>query len=136
MADAKFDLKLIPEFNGSTSVVDWIARVKQSCHLRGVNQFELVILLQLTEAALDVYQLLSDNEKAALYKAFAIDPCIAYKRFTSQTLMAGESVDVFFAALKKLVVLFRGFYLNSILYTCLWLDSRLRWNNYWGDPRA
>ena len=32
MADTKFDLKLIPEFDGSTSVVDWVERVELTCH--------------------------------------------------------------------------------------------------------
>ena len=65
--------------------------------------------------ALDVYQQLSNNEKAnvgltkaALYKAFVMDPCTAYKHLTTWTLMAGKTVDVFFVALKKLAVLFGG----------------------------
>ena len=83
------------------SVVDWVERVELT--------FELVILLQLIESALDIYQQLSNNEKAdvgltqaALYKAFVMDPCTVYRRFTTWTLMAGETVDVFFVALKKL----------------------------------
>ena len=75
----------------------------------GVKQVKLVIPLQLTGGTLDVYQKLSNNEKAdiglakaALYKAFAMEPCTAYKRFITRTLMAGETVDVLFAVLKKL----------------------------------
>ena len=66
-------------------------------------------------STLDIYQQLSNNgkakvglTKAALYKAFVMDPCTVYERFTTQTLMAGEKVDVFFAALKKLPILFGG----------------------------
>ena len=73
--------------------------------------------------ALDVYQQLSNNEKAdvgltkaALYETFAMDPCTAYKRFTTQTLMAGETVDVFFMALKKLVALFGGLPEQTFVY--------------------
>ena len=69
MADAKFDLKLIPEFDGSTSVVEL------TCRLCGVKQVDLVIPLRLMGGALDVYQQLKENEKAnvelikaALYK--------------------------------------------------------------------
>ena len=59
---------------------------------------------------LDVYQLLNDNERVdvGLYKAFGMDPCTAYECFSTQTLMAGETVDVFFVTLKKLVVPFGG----------------------------
>ena len=73
--------------------------------------------------ALGVYKLLSDNEKAdvgltktALYKAFAMDPGTAYERFTTQKLMAGETMDIFFAALKKLVVLFGGLPEQTFVY--------------------
>lgn len=123
MADAKFDLKLIPEFDGSTSVVDWVERVELTCRLCGVKQIELVIPLRLTGGALDVYQQLSDEDKvdvsltkAALYRAFAMDPCTAYEHFTTRTLRAGETVDVFFAALKKLAVLFGGLPERTFVY--------------------
>ena len=41
-------------------------------------------------------------------RPFAMDPCTAYERFTTRILMAGETVDVLFAVLKKLAVLFGG----------------------------
>ena len=51
---------------------------------------------------LDVYQQLSDNEKAdvgltkaALYKAIVMNPCTVYEHFTTRTLMASKTVDVF-----------------------------------------
>ena len=56
MVDAKFNLKLIPEFDSSTSVVDWVMRVELACCLCGVKQVELVIPLQLTGGTLDIYQ--------------------------------------------------------------------------------
>ena len=111
--ESKFDLKLIPEFDGSTSVVDWIERVELTCNLCDVRRTHTVIPLRLAGGALSVYQQLSIAEKAdfnsirnALYKAFAMDPCTAYERFASRKLMPGETVDVFFAGLKKLAVLF------------------------------
>ena len=115
MADAKFDLKLIFEFDGSTSVVDWIKTVELTCRVCGVKRR--------TGGALDVYLQLGDNEKAdvrptnaLLFKAFAMDPCTAYGRFTTWTLIAGETVNVFFAALKKLAILFRGFSEPTFIY--------------------
>ena len=105
-----------PEFNGSTSVVDWIERVELTCRLCGV---ELVIPLRLMGGVLGVYQQLSDNEKAdvgltkvALYKSFVTNPC----SFTTRTLMADETVDVLFAALKKLAVLYRGLPERTFVY--------------------
>ena len=82
MVGTKFDLKLIPKFNGSTSMVDWVESVELTCPLYGVKQVELVIIcLRLTGGALDVYQRLSDNEKAdvgltkaALYKGLCDGP--------------------------------------------------------------
>lgn len=115
MAESKFDLKLIPEYDGSTSIVDWIEGVELTCSLCEVKKIQLVIPLRLRGGALDVYQQLSLAEKAdfkrtkaALYRAFAMDPCTAYERFTSRKLMAGETVDVYYAGLKKLGLLFGG----------------------------
>ena len=132
MAYAKFDLKHIPEFHGSTSVVDWIETVELTCCLCGFKQVELDIQLWLTGATLDVYQQISNNEKAvvgltkaALYKAFVMDPCTAYECLTTQTLMAGETEDIFFAALKKLAVLLGELPEQTFVYIS-WLDSQLR----------
>lgn len=113
MTDSKFDLKLIPEFDGSTSVVDWVERVELTCNLCEVKRVHTAIPLRLAGGALSVYQQLSATEKTdmtaiknALYKAFAMDPCMAYERFASRKLMPGETVDMFFMELKKLAVLF------------------------------
>ena len=77
----------------------------------------------ITGGTLDVYQQLSDNEKAdaeltkgALYKAFAMDPCTVYEHFTTWILMAGKTVDAFFAVLKKLALLFQGLPEWTFLY--------------------
>ena len=120
---AKFDLKLIPEFDGSNCIVDWIERVELTCSLCDVENIQLVIPLRLGGGALNVYQQLSDAEKKnytliknALYKAFAMDPCTAYEKFTTRKLMVGETVDVFFAGLKKLAVLFGGLPEKTYVY--------------------
>ena len=54
--------------------------------------------------------------KAALYKAFAMDPCTTYEHYTTRTLMAGKTMDVFFVALKKLAVLFGGLPERTFVY--------------------
>ena len=46
--------------------------------------------------------------KAALYKAFAIDPATAWEQFEARALHPGETVDVYLAELTKLTVLFGG----------------------------
>ena len=102
MAEGKFDLKLVPEYNGTTSVVDWLERVDLICKLSGVDKVEQVIPLRLAEGAFDVYQQLSDADKTNVTRrAFTLDPCETYKQFSRRTLRLDESVDEFYAALKK-----------------------------------
>ena len=115
MAEGKFNLKLIPEYNGITSVVDWLERVDLIYKLSGVAVVEQVISLRLAGGAFDIYQQLSDADKtnvtwvkAALCRAFALDPCTAYKQFSRCTLRLDESVDEFYMALTKLSSLFGG----------------------------
>lgn len=100
MAESKFDLELIPKFDGSTSVVE---RVELTCNLCEVKKIHTVIPLRLAGGDLSVYQQLSAAEKTdltaiknALYKAFAMDLCMAYDKFSLRRLMPGETVDVFF----------------------------------------
>ena len=104
----RFDLKLIPEFNGSTPVLDWVEKVELHCLLSGVKSIEHVIPLRLSGGAFAVYQQLSVEEKqsyekikAALYKAFAIDPATAWEQFEARALHPGETVDVYLAELTK-----------------------------------
>ena len=115
IAEGKFNLKLISEYNGTTSVVDWLERVNLICKLSGVDKVEQVIPLQLARGAFNIYQQLSDADKTnvtwvkgALYGAFALEPCKAYKQFSRCTLRLDELADEFYAALKKLFSLFRG----------------------------
>ena len=109
----RFDLKLIPEFNGSTPVLDWVEKVELHCLLSGVKSIEHVIPLRPSDGAFAVYQQLSAEEKqsyerikAARYKAFAIDPATAWEQFEARALHAAETVDVYLAELTKLTVLF------------------------------
>ena len=59
----RFDLKLIPEFNGSTPVLDWVEKVELHCLLSGVKSIEHVIPLRLSGGAFAVYQQVSAEEK-------------------------------------------------------------------------
>ena len=109
MAEGKFEQKLVPEYNGTTLVVDWLERVDLIYKLSGVDKVEQVILLRLAGGAFDVYQQLSDADKTTvtrvkvvLHRDFALDPCKAYKQFSRCTLRLDESVDEFYVALKKL----------------------------------
>ena len=43
-------------------------------------------------------------------------PCTAYERFTTRTLMAGDTMDVFLAALKKLAVLLGELHRQTFIY--------------------
>ena len=59
----RFDLKLIPEFVGSTPVHDWVEKAEQHCLLSGVKNIEHVIPLRLSGGAFTVYQQLSAEKK-------------------------------------------------------------------------
>ena len=123
MAEGKFDLELVPEYNGTTLVVDWLERVDLICKLSGVDKVEEVIPLQLAGGAFNVYQQLLNADKtnvtqvkAALRRAFALDPCEAYTQFSRCSLRLDESVDEFYTALKKLSSLFRGVQDQTLKY--------------------
>lgn len=112
----RFDLKLIPEFDGSPtgpSVVEWFEKAERVCRLCRIKEPALVIPLRLTKGAYAVYQQLGDDAgleevKQALYAAFGADPFVAWKRFTERRLAPSESVDVYLADLRKLAAPFGG----------------------------
>ena len=122
----RFDLKLIPEFDGSIPVLVWVEKVELHCLLSGVKSIEHVIPLRLSGGAFAVYQQLSAEEKqnyerikAALYKAFAIGPATAWEQFEARILHPGETVDVYLAKLTKLTVLFGGLPERALAYKFL-----------------
>ena len=112
-----FDIKLIPEFDGTEdNVADWISKVEMVCSLQTPGpQQENVIPLRLKGGALSVYrQLTADDKKdptkikSALKRAFAPDKFAAYEQFADRRLRPGESVDIFLAELEQLASLFGG----------------------------
>ena len=116
--ESKFDLKLIPEYDGSGawSVVEWLEKLELVCKLQGVGgEVASVIPLRLTGGAFAVYLQLSESDrksaekvKKALLATFAADPYMAYDQFVNRRLHAGESPDVYLAELRRLATLFGG----------------------------
>ncbi|KFD51331.1 hypothetical protein M513_07736 [Trichuris suis] len=115
-AEQTFDLKLIPEFDGSSQrVAEWLEKVELVCELCRVVDVARVLPLRLTGGAFAVYQQLPSEDrrkiekvKAALLTAFALDKFLAYKQFTTRKLGSGESPNVFLAALERLAKLAGG----------------------------
>ena len=116
MASPKFDIRLIPEFDGDGDVVDWLDKVEMVCQLQTPSADELIVIpLRLNGGASAVYRQLSVDErkdiskvKSALKRAFAADKFISYETFIERKLQPGESVDVYIAELKQLSSLFGG----------------------------
>ncbi|KFD47059.1 hypothetical protein M513_12047 [Trichuris suis] len=115
--DLAFDVRLIPEFDGSSSqcVSDWFLKLELVCRLRRVVDVAAVIPLRLAGGALTVYLELPDEDKRsvekvkeALLAAFSMEPLEACDNFSSRKLRNGETPDVFLSELRKLASLFGG----------------------------
>ena len=109
-----FDVRLIPEYDGTTHVVEWLTRASMLCDLRGVAIAD-VLPLRLTGGAFVVWSQLPDtsrssleNVRDALYAAFALDQHSAYEAFTARRLRPSESADVYLADLRRLSAIFAG----------------------------
>ena len=116
MASPSFDIRLIPEFDGTGDVVEWLSKVEMVCDLQTPPANELIVIpLRLKGGASDVYRQLSVEErknvttvKTVLKRAFAVDKFIAYEMFIDRKLRDSESVDVYLSELKQLSTLFGG----------------------------
>ena len=113
-ASTPFDVRLIPEYDGTADVVEWVTRAEMLCQLRGVP-FESVLPLRLTGGAFAVWTQLPDASRCsptairdALYTAFALDQYAAYEAFAARRLRSSESADVYLADLRRLSALFGG----------------------------
>lgn len=107
-----FDARLIPEYDGSTDVVEWVTRAEMLCELRGID-LGTVLPLRLTGGAFAVWSQMPaasrdsvEDVKETLFNAFALDQYAAYEAFSARRLQANESVDVFLADLRRLSTLF------------------------------
>ncbi len=86
----KFELRLIPDFDGSPtglSVIKWFEKVERVCKLCKIKEPSMVIPPALTKGAYAVYQQLGDDAdleeiKCTLYTAFGTDPFIAWKQLS------------------------------------------------------
>ena len=111
------DVKLIPEFDGSCDVLDWLEKVELVCGLQEppVSQ-TLAIPLRLKGGASAVYWQLAEADRKninkindALKRALAMDKNAAYEQFSARRLRrSGETADVFLAELQHLATLFGG----------------------------
>ena len=109
-----FDVRLVPEFDGTTDVVEWFTRAALLCEMRGVNLMS-VIPLRLAKGAFAVWSQLPAQDRCsliavrtALFSAFALDQFAAYEAFSGRRLHPGESPDVYLAELRRLAALFGG----------------------------
>ncbi|KFD49597.1 hypothetical protein M513_09540 [Trichuris suis] len=115
--DASLDVRLIPEYDGSSSqpISEWLEKVELVCRIRGIDDVTCVIPLRLAGGAYAVYsQLPLDQQrdagkvKDALRAAFEVDRFVAYERFISRKLRTNEQPDAFLADLRRLAGLFGG----------------------------
>ncbi|KFD46121.1 hypothetical protein M513_13016 [Trichuris suis] len=94
-----FDVKLIPEFDGSSQpVLEWHEKLELVCELCGIADIAHVLPLRLTAGALAVYQQLASEDRKnverireALIAAFALDGFAGHKQVASTTLNMGKS---------------------------------------------
>uniref|UniRef100_A0A5S6QS24 CCHC-type domain-containing protein n=1 Tax=Trichuris muris TaxID=70415 RepID=A0A5S6QS24_TRIMR len=115
--DASLDVRLIPEYDGSSGqpISEWLDKLELVCRLRGVDDVTSVIPLRLAGGAFAVYSQLpiehqrnAAKVKAALRAAFEVDSFVAYERFVSRKLGPNELPDAFLADLRRLAALFGG----------------------------
>lgn len=100
-----FDARLIPEFDSSTGVVEWLMLAEMSCRLHGVA-VETVLPSRLSGGAFTVWAQLPTGSQSpletmrnVLHAAFALDEHAAGEAFSARRLQPGESADVYLADL-------------------------------------
>ena len=118
MEGKMFDVWLIPEFSGAATdmpIVEWVENVELMCELCAMKNVKRVLPLILREGALAIYMQLRAEQKAdakqikqALITAYATDAFNAYDQFVTRQLRSDETVDEFFAELRRLVRLVAG----------------------------
>uniref|UniRef100_A0A5S6R5X4 CCHC-type domain-containing protein n=1 Tax=Trichuris muris TaxID=70415 RepID=A0A5S6R5X4_TRIMR len=115
--DASLDVRLIPEYDGSSNqpISEWLDKLELVCRIRGIDDVTSVIPLRLAGGAFAVYsQLPLEHQrnpakvKEALRAAFEVDSFVAYEQFVSRKLRPDEQPDSFLADLRRLSGLFGG----------------------------
>lgn len=117
-----FDLRAIPEFDGSGDVVRWLEQATQLCALRRVS-LAAVIPTRLRDQAYEVWATLSSTEqrdaaivRQKLHRAFALGPDAAMYELYHRRLQPGESVDAYLGSVKRLISLI-GSVSNEVMTT-------------------
>ena len=113
-----FDIRLIPEFSGAATdmpIVEWVENVELVCKLCAMKNVQRILPLRLRGGDLTIYRQLSTEQKADaeqikqdLITVYATDAFNAYDQFVTQQLLPGETVDEFFAELRRLARLDGG----------------------------
>ena len=113
-ATTPFDVRLVPEYDGTTDVVEWFTRATLLCEMRRVDLMS-VAPLRLAKGAFAVWSQLPAGDRrspiavrSALFAAFALDQFAAYDAFSDRRLQPGESPDVYLSELRRLAALFGG----------------------------
>ncbi|XP_043217487.1 uncharacterized protein LOC122379380 [Amphibalanus amphitrite] len=137
-----FDLRAIPEFDGTGDVVKWLEQAKQLCALRRVS-LAAVLPTRLRDQAYEVWASLSETEQRdaeivrdKLHSAFAMGPDAAMSELYRRRLEPGESVDAYLGSIKRLMSLIG--YVSSTVMTVHFLQGlpaevRLTVRNSVGD---
>lgn len=107
----KFDLKLIPEFDGSTSILDRVEKVELHCYLTWIALNPWFIYAcprgfsQCINSLIPRKNLIMRGSRQHYTRCLLSTPATAWE---ARTLCPGETVDVYLAELTKLTVLFSG----------------------------
>ena len=100
---------VIQPYTGVTDVIQWLDKFELVAKLRDIKDPETVLPLFLEGPAFAVYSEMDESSKssmtdikAALKEAFSINGFLAYEQFASRKWAAGEPVDVYLSALRRL----------------------------------
>jgi hypothetical protein len=103
---------LIPQYDGSGDFSNWVKKLELVAELQKIEELHNFLPLFLHGGAFTVYESLHEKDKRDYNKlkqnltsAFCLTPCAAYQQFISRQLGQSESVDVYFAELRRLAAL-------------------------------
>ena len=103
---------MITSFNGDGDVSSWLKKVKLVARLRSIDDLATVIPLFLEGPAFALFDQIAEKDQGdaaqiekVLLQAFAQDQFSAYESFRQRNWVAGETVDVYLADLRRLASL-------------------------------